>query len=186
MCLSLQKGATTFKKAGEDIVCYKVLVKNDTLRTLNSPYQWTGYKLGQLKVDKIPVKKEVVNTTNILSKTEKTVESGVFHSFKFYDDAKEFAIEAVASRYWKYYNDNYPVVVKCFIPKGSRYYEGMFGGVLYPKYQCYGSKQLKVGDEITYVPTWEDVKDACPFPYINQLKEEVLRLTGIPKERFNQ
>ena len=48
------------------------------------------------------------------------------------------------------------------------------------------AKQLKVGDEITYIPTWEDVKGACPFPYINQLKEEVLRLTGIPKENFNQ
>lgn len=187
MCLSLEKGRTTLKKADEDIVCYKVLVKNNEKGFIKSPYMWKPYKLGELKKDKTPVKKESVNTTNTLSTTEKTVESGVFHTFQFFEDAKKFAINSIIESYWGFFDGNLSIVVKCIIPKGTRYYEGMFGGIFYPGYKSYGSKQLKVGDEIFYIPTEEDIEEhCCPGPYIRAIKEEMQKIMFVPKERFNQ
>ena len=185
MCLSLQRGETTFKKADEDIVCYKVLVKNND-GFIRSPYIGIPYRLGELKKDRIPVKKEMVNIKNTLSRTEVTVESGVFHTFQFLEDAKKLAIDGIISNYFGFLDGNYPIVVKCFIPKGTRYYEGMFGGIFYPTNKCYGSKQLKVGEEITYIPTEKDVEEHCPQTYIRALKEEMQKIMFIPKERFNQ
>jgi len=179
MCLSLEKGRTTLKKADEDIVCYKVLVKNNEKGVIKSPYMCKPYKLGELKKDKLPVKKE-------LFRTKTTIESGVFHTFKFFEDAKKSVINAIICNCFGFFEGNYPIVVKCFIPKGCMYYEGMFGSILTPTYQCYGSKKLKVGEEITYMPTVEDVEKNCPETLVSQIKEQMQKIMFIPKERFNQ
>lgn len=175
MCLSLQKGETSFKKADEDIVCYKVLVNNKK-GFIKSPYIGTPYRLGELKKDGKPVKKESVNAKYrakySLSRTEVTVESGVFHTFQFLEDAKKLAIHAFVNGYWGFLDGNMPIVVKCTIPKGTRYYNGLFGGILYGRYVCYGSKQLKVGEEITYIPTEKDIEEHCPEHILEHLKKK--------------
>jgi hypothetical protein len=114
MCLDIKKGSR-LKTAKEDIVCYKMI------RKCNETY-YTWYKralvvLGETYVSCLVRKKS----------PENVVEDGI-HSFKNLIDLKNFV-------HWMLFGNYY--IVECIIPKGSKYYEGMFS-----KYPSYASTAL--------------------------------------------
>lgn len=100
MCLINAK----FKIAEKDIICYKVYV--DINENLLSPY----------RREKAPEEGIIATTRLGTIIPPNTVREG-FHSFANLSDA------IYAASIWE---DN-TVIVKCTIPKLSRYYEGVFG-----------------------------------------------------------
>ena len=101
MCLINAK----FKIAEKDIICYKVYVVNNG--NLLSPY----------RREKAP-EKGIIATTRLGTIIPPNMVREGFHSFANLSDTINAAF------IW----DDDTVIVKCTIPKLSRYYEGAFGG----------------------------------------------------------
>lgn len=144
MCLTIYTENSKEIKADiaeTDITCYKVLKASRTIYTTNNHLIWfetpyTGFlmKLGKTYTDKAKVKREYNKDDACLN-----IGGGVFHSFKFFEDAISEVEEWAEGG----------VVVECTIPKGTKMYEGFFDDS-----ECYGSKKIKVGTKICYVASW--------------------------------
>lgn len=144
MCLNIKVNAT-FKVAETDIVVYKMLERpylyasdsymeminhrqeeTRTKDTLSSPYQGMLYTLNRIYTTNLQEEPELQTfDEECLVDTEYdageylsfAIDEG-FHSFESIDNAKRLADD---------YPANYSVVVECVIPKGTRYYEGVWG-----------------------------------------------------------
>jgi len=95
------------KIAKKDIVCYKVFRLFSEGR-IESPYQNVDYELK---------KKKKSNLVCYMNPVTQSVNIGI-HSFIHLDDAID------ESNDWSTHG---MVVVKCVIPKGAKYYTGVFG-----------------------------------------------------------
>ena len=96
-------------KASKDIICYKVYIPSGINDTFVSPYQ--GYKMPRLGKR---VQTEFNNKINIASRLyngESYIELG-FHSYKSLEDIE--TLQGI-------------IIAECTIPKGTKYYKGMFG-----------------------------------------------------------
>jgi len=139
MCLKLKEGNTRLIVADKDIVCYKILLQYPD-GTYHSPYQRTQYELNNLMCDSVNVWKY---------RSDKTwnVGAGGFHTFAKFDEVKKVFDETFNDGLYPGFN---PVIVKCFIPKGTKYYSGSFNFLFCgEKYESYASKKLMVIDEVT-------------------------------------
>jgi hypothetical protein len=116
MCLTLND--TEIRIAEEDIICYKVFVKQSN--TLISPYQKMCYKCGTMYVSETPM--IVKHGKGLLWQDIAYVEEG-FHSFSYKKEAE--CLKQVLSNLSTNAGFNY-VVVKCLIPVGTRYAVGVF------------------------------------------------------------
>ena len=119
------------KKAKEDIVCYKRLLlpsipspkDNDCFI---SPFYAFVWKLGEeYTAEKATSIKYEANYYGNWCK----IENGYFHTFVHYKDCDDIT------------NGLTDVIVKCIIPKGTYYYEGVIN---YSSHLGYASKHLKV------------------------------------------
>ena len=128
MCLVLSKINRKNRQpliASEDLVCYKILLDHRNLKaeTLLTYYQETPVKLGR------------TYTSEFSYDRDGDVERGL-HSYKnlrgaIIDEKDSFGRT---------------IIVKCVIPKGSRYYQGKFDG-----------KQSYACDRLTYVSVVRDL-----------------------------
>ena len=114
MCLKI-KIFSRKKIAKEDIVCYKGLLdyEDDELFT---PFQEFSIKIGETYHSELKRTKFLSNEVDL----------GI-HSLSNYESAKDAIM---------YYH----IIVKCIIPKGSKYYEGTWTN---EKYKSYASNCLK-------------------------------------------
>ena len=96
-------------KASKDIICYKIYVSSDINDTFVSPYQ--GYKMPRLGKRVQTEFNNKVDITSRLYNGESYVELG-FHSYKNLEDIE--TLQGV-------------IITECTIPKGTKYYKGMFG-----------------------------------------------------------
>ena len=126
MCLDRDIQENPLKLAEEDIVCYKGVqipheewfkVKTWILRKLKRFKNYKTYfsddsiVIGQVFIAEPVLTKEELD---IYDKRKSSLEGGFIHSFKNLKDARKFAK-------WRGYVD----VVKCIIPAGTYYFEGM-------------------------------------------------------------
>lgn len=145
MCLKLKEGNTRLIVADKDIVCYKVLLMFPD-GTYVSMYQRASYELNKLMVDNVKLDKHKSNSYNGFTQV---VGAGCFHTFKNLEDAKKIMNETKNEGVY-YTNKFTPIVVRCIIPKGARYYSGSFNFLFCTEeYESYASKKLMVTDEVT-------------------------------------
>jgi hypothetical protein len=144
MCLTLTENSE-IKVAAEDIVCYKV-VRKLCLGLYRSEFYAYLYGVGTLNASvfgvTITTRPYIVYqsiTGRCVADYEQVVERG-FHSFTCKEDAYKYA-EYAASRI--ILDDINMVVVKCTIPKGATYIEGM-----YEKYPNYVSNKIICVEEV--------------------------------------
>ena len=117
MCLELKKYSKP-KIAKKDIICYKALLKLDD-GILRTPYQNSPIKIGE------------IYQSNIINKNCK-IEIGI-HSFENIEDILRWVNRCYLSIYLERL-----LKVKCIIPKGAKYYKGMF-----LEFNSYASNELK-------------------------------------------
>ena len=124
MCL------TTFtkypSKATKDIVCYKYLIKKKGIKGLMSPF--TGFRW--------EVRKEYTADRSAPRFVSNNIKDGYFHSYE-YKDSAEFEAEIFTNTRCGVAEYH---IVKCIIPKGSRYYKGIHTGGA----DGYASKKIKI------------------------------------------
>ena len=144
MCLELKKGNSKVKIAEEDIVCWKWLRLHKNGK-LFSPYQCNRYYLNDRMKDDVRVNKNATDSRG--EDITHTLDRGCFHTFKHYDDAK-FASGDSTWEWSSILSSTFNLVVKCIIPKGSKYYEGDFCLFRCEPMESYASKELKITDEI--------------------------------------
>lgn len=127
------------KVAKKDIVCYKILTdrRGLSLSCYRTPFTGDPITLG----DYVEAKgdKGIVNMLPTDGyKCE--VSEGFIHVFKYHKDAVRVATNQNMDGY--FIAD--PVIVKCIIPKGTRYYVGVFENTFLPSYATealqYGTK----------------------------------------------
>ena len=112
MCLKISNGFGEPQIATEDLIVYKVLKSiSDKFTT---PYQNTVIKIGCTYTSEF--------SFNFFGDIEKGL-----HSYVSLDNARYDAMGYIIKR----------VICKCLIPKGSRYYQGLFG-----KYKSIASDKL--------------------------------------------
>lgn len=99
-------------KASKDIICYKVYIPSGINDTFVSPYR--GYKMPKLGKRVQTEFNNKVDIISLLYNGESCVELG-FHSYKNLEDIieKQSVQEAI--------------IVECTIPKGTKYYKGLYG-----------------------------------------------------------
>lgn len=164
MCLIIDEQNAKMKIANEDIVCYKLVkkVEREYINPINwieeklqfskrtpltyyktvfmSPYYNEIYEPNTVKVDKTRIQKRKVKQHEHDPKGWR-IGGGVLHTFKDIKSAK------------KYYKDSGSIVkymiLKCFIPKGTKYYDGKMD--CNETYYSYASKSLKITDEIMLI-----------------------------------
>lgn len=123
MCLLVN---TQYKIAKEDIVCYKILEK-DYYGHLFSPYTLFRWELNKLtKAEGKPYFTSFKETKHIAV--------GYFHTFKSIVAAKK------QLKLWP--NRNH-LICKCTIPKGTKYWEGLYEG-----YKGFASKNLIIESKL--------------------------------------
>ena len=98
-------------KASKDIICYKVYIPSGINDTFVPPYR--GYKMPKLGKRVQTEFNNKVDITSRLYNGESYVELG-FHSYKNLED-----IETLQEA----------IIVECTIPKGTKYYKGLYGTV---------------------------------------------------------
>ena len=147
MCLYLKDKKS--KVATKDITCYKVLVEHEDFgprggitRRYNTPFQEAPAKLGvTLKAyGGIELGKLTWAKSAMAEGYTHYVAAGVIHTFKTLRGARKAVND-----------DNYcfgyqPVIVKCVIPKGTEYFEGVFE---YTGIASYASVKVEVGKRVT-------------------------------------
>lgn len=141
MCLDLKKGNSKIKTAKEDITCWKWL-KLDNDGKLFSPYQKTRYYLNDRMKDSKRVRKTPPLHCLMGDAVECCLHDGCFHTFRHFHDA---SLVSVLSAHNEAYQE---VIVKCTIPKGSKYYEGYFTPGFVQPMESYASKELVITDRI--------------------------------------
>ena len=118
MCLKLKRGAKK-KVAKEDIVVYKHLMDLMDGRYA-TPYQHD------------PVEIPSTVKSRVLERLDNEIYEGI-HSFADYESAYSDMEDE-----WHNYSEPKRSLVKCIIPKGTKYYKGKFEGM-----PAYASKKLK-------------------------------------------
>jgi hypothetical protein len=144
--------------ADNDIECYKIVVKN---KKVFSKKYFTLARLVNIKLgDEYTSDIEFDTITKFFPRTGRsvtkiTIEKGL-HSFTNLRDAKSFCQTQLLDESYNYY------IVKCIIPKNSKYYIGIFENK-----ECYASNNIKYTTEIVYNHTKEKKR-------INKILEEIL------------
>jgi len=118
------------KKAKEDIICYKFLMKGDCLK---SPWREFIWELN----------KEYTAERSKPRYSKKSITDGYFHTYKSHMEARVDADYHQCSRFWYGFPLNV-CIYKCIIPKGSVYFEGICNG----GFEGYASKKLIVVEAI--------------------------------------
>ena len=172
MCLIIDEQNVKMKIANEDIVCYKLVKKvervyinhvkwieekllfsNKTPLTYYktvfvSPYYNEIYEPNTVKVNKTRIQKRKVKRHEHDPKIW-IIGGGVFHTFKDVKSAKKYYVESgIAFLNFKNKEEQY-LILKCFIPKGTKYYDGKIDW--HETYYSYASKSLKITDEIMLI-----------------------------------
>ena len=115
-------------KSEEDIICYKLFYKRDSNNILYSLYRRSVYELNHIKNTR--AENPQIYCSEFLGVKTYHIEGSALHSFANYEDAKKYKKEC------KYHK---AIIVKCIIPKNSKYiYEGVFSDV-----KSYASQKLK-------------------------------------------
>lgn len=118
MCLN--RNILSYKKtASTDIVCYKFVIC-DKRGYLQTPYQYESVEIGE-------------TYDSELKSSYFSVEEGL-HSFKTLKDCTNY------KSFWRTC-----IIVKCIIPKGSRYYKGKFMG-----FKGYASNKIQYVEEVKF------------------------------------
>ena len=124
MCLFVN---TQYKIAKEDIVCYKILEK-DYNGNLFSPYTFFRWNLNKLTKAK--------GKPCLDSKKTKNITAGYFHTYKTSIAAKKDL------KLWPCLNH---LICECIIPKGTKYWEGLYAG-----HKGFASKNLIIKSKLDY------------------------------------
>ena len=122
MCLIITS-TQNYSFAKVDIVVYKILICNESINDeyrLTTPFYHHPITIGRTYRSRFSFNNE--------GDVEKAL-----HSFSNLDDARRFA---------RSYG-SYGRIIKCQIPKGSKYYKGYFG-----KYLSYASSRITYLEEI--------------------------------------
>lgn len=131
------------KVAEKDIVCYKILtayVRNEHI-FYRTPFTGDPITLG----DYVEAEgyKDIVNMVPTDGYKCEVI-GGFIHTFKYRKDAVRIATNECRDGY----RLDDPVIVKCIIPKGTRYYAGVFENTFLPSYATealqYGTKSDSV------------------------------------------
>lgn len=152
MCIYLTKKNSTPKTARKDIVCYKIL---ENINTWNGrKYGYTPFMgcsvdlgetyeaLGDLQVKSFDFKTWFETPFGCY---ETWVGEGAIHTFKTLDGAKKMFTN---HRLRHLYGINRScVIVKCIIPKGTKYFSGVFEDTRIPSY---ASTELTYTEEIVF------------------------------------
>lgn len=155
MCLLLKENDSKVKIAKENIICYKWLVKK-TDECMESPYQYKRYTLNSKmkdykKSDRTKLTTKERCALNVMYSHE--INQGGFHTFKNYADAK-MLIDTYHTLF-QIENNASDVIVKCVIPKGTRYWTGVTPALVdyfeNQLFESYASKELIITDVI-YTP----------------------------------
>lgn len=125
-----------FKIADQDIVCYKVLLKSKVEGVFLSPYLRFYYTLNKQYDDNNELDVRKWDNSDFI------INGGVFHMFANYEDAMDEVN-------WLTFPENMDVlcscaIVKCIIPKGSKYIEGK-----YCQFDSIASKSI-IFEEVLY------------------------------------
>lgn len=167
MCLIIDKQNAKMKIADEDIVCYKLVKKVE--REYINPIHWIEEKLQFSKRTPLTYYKTVfmspyyneiyesntvkVNKTHIqkIKQDPKTwrIGDGVFHTFKDVKSAKKYYVDSGIAFMNSIGDAVQYLILKCFIPKGTKYYDGKMD--CHETYYSYASKSLKITDEIMLI-----------------------------------
>jgi len=148
MCLYINSDSLNGKIADKNIICYKLILLDYGVGTgckVYTPYQYMSIER---------------NCTTLKAKGETTIESwiwgepvieaGAIHTFADLDSAVNSLIDC-ESQYR---------LIKCYIPKGTVYYEGTFkvtdGRKTYVRVKSYASEQIKFIEPICPCRLWEE------------------------------
>lgn len=139
MCLKVvQPGVLKelkFKIAEDDIVCYKIAVRNND-DSYCTRYQYFHFKLGETYQNTEEIELENYNPYYIENIEFLDIGKGLFHAFVNEKDARYFLNETYQT--W----ERTLYIIKCVIPKGTEYVEGDFGTM-----PNYGSRAIKFVSE---------------------------------------
>lgn len=127
MCLYLKQEQSKPKVAEKAIECYKILYPNKWTGTYFTPCKNVEVRLGH--VYRGLGLRAVGNLVARPDGYKYYVSIGFIHSFRTHEDAEK----AINKWKWDYGFDNC-VIVRCSIPKGSTYYEGVFEDTMIPSY----------------------------------------------------
>lgn len=157
MCLRIFSNSESLI-AENDIECYKIILKKK--HTFFPKYftlaRHAEIQLGEEYTSEFEFGSETRFIPRLGHSVKKiTIEKGL-HSFTNLRDAKSFCQTEVSDESYKYY------IVKCIIPKNSKYYIGIFNDV-----EGYASDRIKYTKEIVY-DLYEHLK------VINKFFDEVL------------
>ena len=127
MCLYLKQKQSKPKVAEKAIECYKILRPNKLAGTYFTPCRDVEVRLGHVYRG---LGLRAVKNLDVRPDSYKYyVSIGFIHSFRTFKDAEK------AINKWKWdYGFNNCVIVRCSIPKGSTYYEGVFEDTMIPSY----------------------------------------------------
>lgn len=111
--------------AKEDIICYKFMIEHSEgkYRWMSSPYRGMAYKEGQAY--ELAEKLNLLDFSEIVKVYPYKVEEG-FHSFVNLSDALFFRNDFEVRFPRLSVSQHTYVIVKCIIPKGTAYVEGLF------------------------------------------------------------
>ena len=132
------------KVADKDIVCYKILTERerDGHKYYRTPFTGNDIGLGEIIDAKgYPDFQNCGSRFALQEGYNTSISGGFIHTFK----TKQAAIRIASNcKYDGYWIDD-PVIVRCKIPKGTKYYEGVFEGTMLVSY-C--SKTLQYGTKV--------------------------------------
>lgn len=139
MCLTIytkERGIKKLEKIAEDdIVCWKVLYVGGNGQLLTY-FMQTPVRLGKKLKARGRIRSQFYGNNY-------QIDGGLIHTFKEKKDAYVYAME-----------NSTIAIVKCIIPKGTRYYEGKFQDLGI----SYGSKEIIVSDKISYTGNFAKVR----------------------------
>jgi hypothetical protein len=123
MCLAVKKG-TRVKTAKEDIVVYKLLAEDDNI--YKSPYQHVEWKIGETKEEEIQVEKE----ERCFFDDKDETDNGLCNYYITESDKNKFTfyskgLHSVGSIERAKVSQRDHIIVKCIIPKNSKYYHNV-------------------------------------------------------------
>lgn len=149
MCLYVKEENTILTTAEKDITCYKILRKSkDNLGGIHyhTPFYQVYIELGERVIAK-GYRDVGSKLTPFRKHFTHAVSGGFIHTFATIQGVKSFF------KNWRvaYYFDMFEyVVVKCYIPKGAKYYKGIFETT---GLASYASTELVYGKDIIEIET---------------------------------
>ena len=170
MCLIIDEQNAKMKIANEDIVCYKLVkkVEQEYINLIHwieklqfskrtpliyhktifvSPNYNEIYEPNTVKVNKTRIQKRKVKQHEHDPKVWR-IGGGVLHTFIYFKSAKKYYVNYGGVLNFMDNSAQF-MFLKCFIPKGTKYYNGKMD--CYETYYSYASKSLKITDEIMLI-----------------------------------